>query len=633
MNVSWIRRHAAAPFALVSIAILYFAAEGPALMSKSLTLPLRNEFKFHRLPLPVQSELPNKLVRQVHPSLERISAWISTVGAGVALGDVDGDGLSNDICHVDPRFDTVLVSQLYETHYEPFRLEAPETLWNRKTMAPMGCLIGDLDEDGRADFVVYFWGRTPLGFLRRGEEVEMASYEVVDLVPGGERWFTNAATFADVDGDGHIDLVVGNYFPDQSNILDAAGHGREEMHSTKSRSFNGGSKRFLLWRAGNGGIPKFADTPTNLPREVLHGWTLALGAADLDGDMRPDLYIANDFGPDRLLRNVSSGGELKFEVLEGKREIGTPSSAVLGRDSFKGMGVDFADVNGDGVPDIFVSNIADDFALQESHMLWMSTGERFRPGFAPYRQSSEKLGVSRSGWGWDARFADFNNGGKFEIVQATGFMQGEINRWPELQALGTGNDSLMHDAGFWPRFRPGDDVSGHNRTGFFIPGPDNRYHNAPDVVGADEPMLTRGVAVGDIDGDGRLDFILANQWEDSYAFFNQSRAAGSFLGLHLQSAAKGKPFDVVSGNVALGSPAFGTSVVVHTRGGRIFRAQSDGGSGHSGKRSPDVHFGLGPLPKDEVLNVDLTWRARGGELRRRTIQVKADSWYTVQLDS
>src|SRR5207302_6173945 len=137
------------------------------------------------------------------------------------------------------------------------------------------------------------------------------------------------------------------------------------------------------------------------------------------GDMRPDLYFANDFGPDRLLRNLSTPGKLQFELLEGKREIQTPSSAVLGHDSFKGMGIDFADINGDGIPDIFVSNIADDFALHESHMLWLSTGDPFRSGFAPYRQSSEKLGVSRSGWGWDARFADFNNDGRFEIVQAT----------------------------------------------------------------------------------------------------------------------------------------------------------------------------------------------------------------------
>src|SRR5207302_4854575 len=107
----------------------------------------------------------------------------------------------------------------------------------------------------------------------------------------------------------------GNYFPDGSEVLDASASGRQELHNTKSRSYNGGSKRFLLWRKGLGGMPVFVDTPANLPTEVLHGWTLAVGAADLDGDMRPDLYFANDFGPHRLLPNLSTPGKLQFELL------------------------------------------------------------------------------------------------------------------------------------------------------------------------------------------------------------------------------------------------------------------------------------------------------------------------------
>ena len=96
--------------------------------------------------------------------------------------------------------------------------------------------------------------------------------------------------------------------------------------------------------------------------------------------------------------------------------------------------MDFADLNGDGIPDIFVSNIADDYALQESHFLWLSTADKdaLREGKALYEQASEKLGVSRSGWGWDARMADFDNDGKLEIVQALGFIKGKIDRWPEL---------------------------------------------------------------------------------------------------------------------------------------------------------------------------------------------------------
>jgi hypothetical protein len=102
---------------------------------------------------------------------------------------------------------------------------------------------------------------------------------------------------------------------------------------------------------------------------VEHGWTLAMGVADLDGDQLPEVYLANDFGPDRLLHNESTPGHLKFRLLEGRRRFTDPKSSVLGQDSLKGMGVDFADVNGDGLLDIYVSNIADTFALTESHLL------------------------------------------------------------------------------------------------------------------------------------------------------------------------------------------------------------------------------------------------------------------------
>ena len=110
-----------------------------------------------------------------------------------------------------------------------------------------------------------------------------------------------------------------------------------------------------------------------------------MGAADLDGDLLPEIYIANDFGPDRLLHNRSTPGNLKFALLEGGRDFTTPKSCVLGHDSFKGMGVDFGDVNGDGILDIYVSNIATKFGLTESHFLWLSTGElgKMKEGIAP----------------------------------------------------------------------------------------------------------------------------------------------------------------------------------------------------------------------------------------------------------
>src|SRR5205085_7113860 len=138
-------------------------------------------------------------------------------------------------------------------------------------------------------------------------------------------------------------------------------------------------------------------------------------------------------------------------------------------DSFKGMGLDFADLNGDGVPDLYVSSIAQSFALEESHFVWVSTGDRgaIRRGVAPYADRGEELGLAHSGWAWDARFADFDDDGVPEAVQAAGFLRGATDRWPELQELAIGHDNDMPRPAAWPRFVPGGDLSGHLYNPFF----------------------------------------------------------------------------------------------------------------------------------------------------------------------
>jgi enediyne biosynthesis protein E4 len=643
----WLRQNLSKVAALFIILCLYFQAR---LLDISVTerAQLASHFHFVRHVLPAGKGVGVKSVRSVHPSLQRISAWISSVGAAVAVGDLDGDGLSNDICLVDPRTDQVIIEPAPTTgdRYQPFYLEPPD--FDSSTMAPMGCLIGDLNEDGLADIVVYYWGRTPVAFLRksgtpgRASALRSESFIPMELVAGHERWYSNAGFFADVDGDGHLDLVIGNYFQDGAHILDAKAPGTETMHNTKSRSFNGGSKHILLWKAGGDGehpFVNFEEVKNVFSPEVEHGWTLGAGAADLDGDLLPELYFAHDFGPDRLLHNRSTPGHPAFDLLEGERHFTTPASSVLGRDSFKGMGVDFADINGDGMPDIFVSNIADDYALQESHFLWLSTGQRdeMKRGKAPYVQASERLGLSRSGWGWDARMADFDNDGVFEIVQAVGFIKGNVNRWPELQSLGTSNDSLIRNPRLWPSFRPGDDVSGHNETAFFVKASDGRYHNIAAEIGIAAPDNGRGIALADVDGDGRLDFIMANQWGDSYLYKNESPSTGSFLGLHLLLPVKGGPSDFQErlghpGPAIYGRPAIGATATVELPGGRRLSAQVDGGSGHSGKRSPDLHFGLGQVKPDTLLKVDLAWRNSIGQVIKRQVWVRP-GWHTIELGS
>lgn len=634
--------------------ITYSLARGPSI-TESEAASLASSFSFTRQELP-QAASGLRAERPLDPRLAHLSGWISSVGASVAMGDLDGDGLPNDICLVDPRTDDIFVSPVPGTgnRYAEFTLtldrqvqDAADLKVHPVAACPMGCRVADLNEDGFQDIVVYFWGRPPVAFIANGNHDQTSlsrrRFSATEIVPTAGEWYTNALLIVDVDGDGHLDIVVGNYDRDGTAKMDDDGDISSVMQHSMSRAYNGGKNRFLLWEPPppeSQELVRFKDIASGLAPDVLNGWTLALGAADLDdfdGDLKPEIVFVNDFGPDRLLHNRSVPGKLHFELVRGIKDFTTPNSKVLGRDSFKGMGIDFTDFNRDGYPDYFVSNIAGPWALEESHFAFVSTGKpslmQSASPVAPYRDLSEELGLSRSGWGWDARFVDFNNDGSFELVQATGFLKGKTNRWPELHEAAMGNDELLSNPLNWSEFRGGgiDDLSGHEHNPFFVLASDKRYYDIARFMGGDfnEPYVTRGIAIADCDGDGDLDFAIANQWERSWYFRNNhstksadsnSRVSNPSLVLDLlvpvtsESVSKTTVYEGPKA-AGLGSPAIGARVRIHGANGVPFASQVDGGSGHSGQRSPQIHFGLADktaFPDTSKIEVDFRWRDRRG---------------------
>jgi enediyne biosynthesis protein E4 len=638
-----IRRQAARLTALLILLALYGFTRNPSLPADERAA-LAAQFRFERTVLPAPAG-PSRNVRQVHPSFYNHASWVSAIGAAVALADLDGDARPNDLCSVDPRSDQVLAAPVPGTpqRFAPFLLKPAGLPYDPRIMAPMGCMVGDFNEDAAADLLVYYWGRTPVLFLRRagaGLELGAAAFRGVELVAPYKIWNTAVATQADFDGDGHVDVVFGNYFQDGAAVLDAAGTGLEAMQDSMSRAFNGGVNHLFLWAGGRSSAEpdaRFREAEGAFAREVAAGWTLSVGAADLDGDLLPELYFGNDFGPDRLLHNRSRPGKVRFAILAGEKGLTTPSSKVLGRDSFKGMGVDFGDLDGDGLTDIYVSNIANEFALEESHFAFINTGKlkKMKNGTAPFVDRSEDLGLSRSAFSWEARLADFNNDGVDEAMQATGFVRGAVNRWPELQELAMANDRLLHDPRVWPRFRPGDDISGELPNPFFVRSRSGRYFDLAHDLGIDQIQVSRGIATADIDADGDLDFAVANQWEDSYLYVNRSPGASAFLGLRLLLPVGAEPVktQVAPGlpRYLVGRPAIGARATVQLPDGRRLTSEVDGGTGHSGDCSQDLHFGLGKIGGTPV-RVEVAWRDARGVVHRMQLRLAA-GWHTVVLGS
>ena len=633
-----LRRQLTGVIALVVVVALYFVVTLPESSADTRNEMASNyAFAEHSVALPESDK--QQAIRQVNQAYKHIDAWMSSVGAAVAMNDLDGDGLPNDLCVVDPRTDQVIITPVPDARgdrYEPFEL-TPDPLPVNDVMAPMGCVPADLNEDGRMDLLIYMWGRTPVIHLQTADHgtLSPSAFVATEAVPGdnagqdgrydGPQWNSNAATVADFDGDGHDDIFVGNYFPD-SPILDPSKDGGVAMNHSLSHAQNGGGKHILLGKgttAGANPTATFAAVPEDaLPEEARNGWTLAVSANDLDGDLLPELYIANDFGQDRLLYNRSKPGKVSFDNVETTRAPGTPKSKRIGEDSFKGMGVDFGDTNHDGLYDAFVSNLTVTWGIVESNFHYVNTAKdkadlraQLRDGEAPFSDVSGGDGTAWSGWSWDNKLADFANRGELDIAVTNGFIKGSTNRWPQLQELAMANDALVANPFFWPNANAGDDIAGSETLKFFVKGEDGRYTDLAPELGLAVPTPTRGIATGDADGDGLLDFAVARQYGEPVYYHNEAPDPGGYLNLKLTHE---QEQTVGSADVA-GSPVTGAQVTVTTADGKKYIQRVDGGSGHGGKRSSEVHIGLGDA--EGPVSVQLQWRDRQGAAHQQELKL------------
>jgi hypothetical protein len=574
-----------------------------------------------------------KYVRQVAPRLRKISGWISAAGAAVALTDLRGLGRPADICLVDPRDDSItLRPALPDDHAYPPAGLSLGGLSHDATMAPMGCVPADLDEDGDVDLIGYYLGRSPVLFVNTaGQRVlpTASAFHPVELVEPMQVWTTTALNVGDIDGDGHLDILVGNYSPDGAKLLDPSGSDESRIQMPKSLGLarNGGANRIWLTRPTGrpDSKPMLTDVSDVLSDTVARAWTFAFGLQDLTGDLLPEIYQANDFGPDSLLVNHSTPGAVRLTLVKGRRDMTTPKSQTLGYDSFKGMGVTFTYPSGTGLPMIVVSNITSPFALQESSFAFVPTGpgSELLTGRVPFRNRSEQLGLSRCGWCWDVKAGDFDNDGVDELIQTAGFVRGSRNRWPLLQELSMGNDELIEDPRLWPVFVPGDDLSGHEHNSFWTRGSGGRYVDLAPRLGLGAAYVSRGLAFGDVDGDGRLDAAVANQWEDSRLLHNRGNGGRPAADLHL----------VRRGAAGGTRPAIGAQVELHDPVAAQ-KAQLYPANGHAGVSAADVHLVLGGAAVPATVSwVDVTGAHRADiavQPGHHTVELNADGTAVVR---
>ena len=423
---------------------------------------------------------------------------------------------------------------------------------------------------------------------------------------GVDYWgYGNAATFLDYDRDGHLDLLLGNYFPETVKDPKTGKMVRNDlwnpvstkiMQETFTHARNGGHN--VLYR--NRGDGTFEDVTAQVGL-ASGGWTLSVGAGDLNNDGWPDLYIANDFGPDEYYLNTGA-----TETPPRFRLVRDPSGHPgIGADWWKGMNVDMADVNNDGYLDIYVTNIfSAKYKTDEGNMLWLNCADANMPGGRNFHNVATAAGVMDGGWGWGGKFADFNNDGLPDIFTVNGFVTGSPDRnyWYQIQEMVTQTKNQTVDAADWPVM--GDrDLSGYENSRLFIQLPPSKaggvsnsavpkFVDCARQAGINDLYNGRGIAIADFNHSGLLSIYVANQGAPCCYYVNKTKLPPgvSFLRIKLV----GQPelaMKVAGRTLASTRDAVGGRVLLYTKNGRQMR-EVQGGMGFASQSEYALHFGV-----------------------------------------
>jgi hypothetical protein len=494
----------------------------------------------------------------------------TALGAAAAVADYDGDG-HDDLFVTDSAADGR--NLLYRNRgdgsadktatFEEVGEAAGVAAGNDAQNASSAALWLDYDGDGHPDLFVVRFGRSILYRNRGRSPGKTATFEDVTEKAGLGAYANSIAAVAfDYDLDGDVDLFLGNYFapvdlfdPDTPRFF-------PESFETAA---NGGG--VTLYRNDGG---RFVDVTAAAGLAHYTGWTLDIGHADLDGDGDDDLYVAADFGTDRLFLNRGDG---TFEDITEK---------AIGIDTKKGMNVDWGDFDGDGFFDLYVTNITDDY-MREGNFLWRNDGD------GTFTDLSRETGTWDTGWGWAGKFFDFDNDGWLDLYVVNGWVSaGSESYVLDIFELIVQPDVDLADARNWPPM--GDKtLSGYQRSHLFRNLGGTLFRDVAAEHGVDSLRDGRGVAVADFDGDGRLDLFVANANAEPHLFRNVHPASGNWLQLDLVGTKSNRE-------------AIGARVAV-TAGGRQRWSFVNGGNGFASQSSRRLHFGLGEAERADSVEV------------------------------
>ena len=498
-------------------------------------------------------------------------------GAGVAVGDLDKDGLE-DLFFTANMKPNKLYKNLGSLTFKDITAQAGKGISGRAGHWRTGVTMADVNNDGLLDIYVCYSGKGEPDSRKNELFINLGNMQFKESAKEyglDDPSFSTQAAFFDYDLDGDLDMFLLNHSTKKVDNLEFAKYRNEVDEFAGCKMFENK-------------VNKFIDV-SNLVGISRSSLTFGLGivVSDINSDGWPDLYVTNDYNePDHLYINNKQKGFIDV------------SNQALTHMSQFSMGTDIADINNDALPDIITLDMLPEdnkrqklLQLQENyeifelmqqqglHKQYMRNMLHINNGNGTFTEIGQLAGISKTDWSWTPVFADFDNDGYKDLFITNGYLRDYTNKdflkyWGDYKvkkAMEREPVLLMELIKAMPSTKIPNYIFRNNHNLGFT--------NEQISWGIDKPAISSAAVAADLDKDGDLDIVVNNINEEAFIYQNNTRSANKNHFLQIQ---------ITNGQ---GASLNGTKVEIYASG--LFQMQElNQNRGYLSSASTLLHFGL-----------------------------------------